>query len=180
MRVSKLLRSLPKLRDSRGFTLLEVIIAMTIMVLAFASILAVESNSINATVRAREMNIVAMLAKGKMVDFEYKVEGKTFEEVRKEEGGNFDAPYESYRWKTEVREIKFPNMNLNAGGDKKKDDGGGGDQFAEMLTKLVTNYFSKAIREIAVTIFWKRGSGEVSYTVSTYWVDLNHEFQTTE
>lgn len=169
--------------NNKGFTLLEVIIAMTIMVLAFASILAVESNSISATTRAKEMNIVAMLARNKMVELEYQVEGKSFDEVKKEEGGTFDSPYEAFRWKTEVKELKFPNLASLGGGNKNSGAGGGddqGSQYAEQITKLVTKFFTKALREISVTIFWKRGSGEVNYSVSTYWVDLNHEFETTE
>jgi prepilin-type N-terminal cleavage/methylation domain-containing protein len=167
------------LKNEQGFTLLEVIIAITIMVLAFASILAVESNSIGATIRAKEMNIVAMLARGKMIEMEYKVEGKTFEETQKEDGGNFETPYESFRWKTEVREIKFPNMSMGGGKSANGDDDQS-NQYAELLTKLVTKFFSKAVRELVVTIFWKHDSTEVSYSVSTYWVDLNHEFETSE
>ena len=149
------------------------------MVLAFASILAIESNSINATIRAKEMNIVAMLARNQMTDLEYRVEGKTFEEVKKEEGGTFPAPNERFRWKAQVKEIKFPNLSPG-GGSGKKDQENQQNPYAEMITKAVTNYFTKAIREISVTIYWKRGSNEVSYAVSTYWVDLNHEFSPTE
>ena len=169
------------MQGNKGFTLLEVVIAITIMVLAFASILSLESNSISATTRAKELNIVGMLARGKIIEMEYKVEGKTFEEAKKEDGGSFETPYENFRWKSEVKEIKFPNMNM--GGGKKSEGGGGedsGSQYAELLTKLVTNYFSKAVRELVVTVFWKRNSVEVSYSVSTYWVDLNHEFDTSE
>lgn len=173
---------LPRLGDRSGFTLLEVIIAITIMVMAFASILAVEHNSINATTRARELNVVTMLARSKMVELEYKVEGKTFDEIRKEEQGNFTPPHENYHWKTEIKEIKFPNMNLGGGGGKEGSASGddSGNQFAELLMKLVTNYFTKAIREMVVTISYKRGPGDMSYSVSTYWVDLNHEFETSE
>jgi prepilin-type N-terminal cleavage/methylation domain-containing protein len=39
--------------NQAGFTLLEVIIALAIMVIAFASILSVESESINASGRTR-------------------------------------------------------------------------------------------------------------------------------
>lgn len=169
---------LPSLgQDRSGFTLLEVIIAVTIMVMAFAAILSVESNSINATTRAREINIVTMLARGKMVELEYKVEGKTFEEVRSGEEGGFEAPYENFHWKTEIREIKFPNMDFGNGKGDKED---AGSQYAEQLTKLVTKFFTKAIREMVVTISYKRGGGDMSYTVSTYWVNLNQEFETSE
>lgn len=173
--------------NNRGFTLLEVIIALSIMVLAFASILAIESNSINATIRSKEMNMVAMLARNQMTDLEFKIEGKTFDEVKKEDGGTFAAPFERFRWQSAVKEIKFPNIGggggngaggAGAAGAKKEEDGAQA-QVAEMITKAITNYFSKAIREVSVTIFWKRGSNEVSYSVSTYWVDLNHEFNPT-
>lgn len=170
----------PRLGDRGGFTLLEVIIAITIMVLAFAAILSVESNSITATTRAKEVNIVTMLARGKMVELEYEIEGKTFDEVKKEETGAFEAPYETFHWKKEVKEIKFPTMNFGGGKGTNASGDDNGGQYAELLTKLVTNYFTKAVRELSVTVFWKRGSGEVSYSVSTFWVDLNHEFETSE
>ncbi|MGK5090222.1 hypothetical protein WDW86_21955, partial [Bdellovibrionota bacterium FG-2] len=57
-------------------------------------------------------------------------------------------------------------------------EAGGG--MAEMVTKLLTKYLSKSLREVALTVFWKRGTGEQSFTVSTYWVDLTHEFELTE
>jgi hypothetical protein len=151
------------------------------MVLAFASIFAVESNSINATIRGKEMNIVSMLARNQMVDLEYKVEGKTFDEVKKDDGGQFPAPYEAYRWTSKIKEIKFPNLAPGGpGGDKKGGEEGGQNEIADMIMKRVTKYFTEAVREMTVTIFWKRGANEVSYSVSTYWVDLNHEFPTSE
>ncbi|MGK5085127.1 prepilin-type N-terminal cleavage/methylation domain-containing protein [Bdellovibrionota bacterium FG-1] len=174
--------------EESGFTLLEVIIALTIMVLAFASILSIESNSINATARAKEMNIVSMLARNQMVEFEYKVEGKAFDEITKEEQGAFEPPYQNFHWKRAVKEIKFPNLGM--GGGKKAGAGSGGNtpddakdgsqDLVEKITKLVTGYFSKAIREISVTISWKRGSGEMNYTVATYWINLNQEFDVNE
>ncbi len=170
-------------RDNQsGFTLLEVIIALAIMVMAFASILAVESNSIEATVRTKQMNIVAMLARNQMTEMEYKFEGKTFEEVKKEDGGTFAAPYENFRWTSIIKEIEFPLLNISGpGGDESKGgEAKSGSDIAQMIVKLITKFLSKSIREVTVTIFWKRGSGESNFTVATYWVDLNHEFETTE
>lgn len=167
----------------RGFTLLEVIIALAIMVMAFASILSVESGAIRASEKTRQLNVIAMLAKNKMVETEYAIEGKSFEEVKKEESGTFEAPYDSYRWKKVIKEIEFPNLALSssAGGDGKSagsaSEGGG---FADTMTKLVSKFFSKAIREVTITIFWKQGSGEQTFSLSTYWVDLEHEFALSE
>lgn len=166
---------IPETAGEKGFTLLEVIIALAIMILALSSILTVESNSINASARARQMNIVAMLAKSKMVEVEYSLEGKTFDEVKKEDGGNFETPYEDFRWTRTITELEFPNLAPSGA------QGGGGAEgssdVTEMLTKLVTNFLSKAMREVTVTIFWRRGTAEQKFSVSTYWVDLNHEFE---
>jgi prepilin-type N-terminal cleavage/methylation domain-containing protein len=169
-----------------GFTLLETMIAMAIMMVAFASILMVQSSSVNTSMKAKQMNVVAMLARNEMIRFESDIEGKPFNEVKKDETGQFKEPYQDYTWVRTVREMKFPSLNMGGGGDgaaKGGDDPAattGVDQVTELLTKLMTKYFSDAIREITVTIKWKRGKGEQSFSVSTYWVDLNHEFKFTE
>jgi general secretion pathway protein I len=172
--------------NRRGFTLLETMIAMAIMLVAFSSILMVESSSINTSAKARQMNIVAMLAKNIMIESEQLVEGKAFEEVEKEETGAFPEPYAEYKWKREIKEIEFPNLNVAGGGGKEGGAGGAGadaegtDQGTEMLTKLLTQFLSKAAREVTVTITWPKGPREQSFSITTYWVDLNHEFQITQ
>ncbi len=173
-----------------GFTLLEVIIAMAIMVIAFAAILAVEGGAINASARAKQLNVVAMLAKNQMIDTEYLIEGKTFDEVEKEKEGTFESPYQDFRWKRTVKELQFPKILGGLGkpgGSESKENGagssssGGGDtEMADMITKMITSFFSKALREVTVTVFWKRGKGEQSYALTTFWVDLNYVFKLSE
>ncbi len=167
------------LRSQSGFTLLETIIAMTIMVLALSTILAVESNSINASLRTKQMNIVGMLAKRKMVSLEHDFEGKTFDEYKKEQSGTFEAPYADYSWKAEVKEIEFPELNgASPGGGAGGGQGDqGGGEIVEMITKLVTKFLSKSVREVSLTVNWNPGPNARKFTVSTYWVDLNHEFE---
>jgi general secretion pathway protein I len=170
-----------------GFTLLETMIAMAIMAVAFASILMVEDGSKQTTMRAREMNIVSMLAKNTMIETEGLMEGHAFDDMKKEETGDFKAPFEIYKWKREVKEIEFPSFNMaaTAGGDSKGGSSSssqdeGTDSNTDQMTKLITQYLSKAVREVVVTISWKKGEGEQHYSVATYWVDLNHEFQVSQ
>jgi general secretion pathway protein I len=163
-----------------GFTLLEVVIAMAIMTIAFSSILAVEGGSIRASVRAKRMNIVSMLIKNQMVDAEYKIEGKTFDEVPKEESGTFPDPFQDFRWKRTIKELKFPNIAAGIGAQPGQGGGGGESQMGETISRLMTNFLSKAIRELTVTITWKQGTTDQSYSISTYWVNLNNEFKLTE
>ena len=174
-------RSETEILDQSGFTLLETMIAVGIMVVAFASILMVESASIRAIERTRTMNIVSMLAKNAMIDAEQEFQGKTFKEVKEEESERFKAPFEGYRWIRSVKEVEFPTLNFTAlaGGE----EGGDGNQLTqslETMTKLLTKFISESIREVTVTIEWQKGKGTQSYSVSTYWVDLNHEFSLQE
>jgi|CryBogDrversion2_8_1035294.scaffolds.fasta_scaffold20134_2 general secretion pathway protein I len=155
-------------RNPEGFTLLEVMIALAIMALALGSILAVEQGSINATARAKQMHIVAMLAQNQMISTEYQIEGKTFEEVKKEDSGVFAEPYTDYRWKTTIKPVKFPNMQL---GTEEKNTEATQDQ----IMKMMSEYLSRSIHEIQVRIFWKKGSTEQDYTISTFWVNFQNE-----
>ncbi len=185
------------MKNAKGFTLLEVIIAMAIMVIAFASILAVEGGAINASARAKQLNTVAMLARNQMVDMEYKIEGKSFDELEKEESGKFEPPYEDYSWKRTVQELKFPNFSSSfgsAGGTSGGAAGQSNDQSSgsssgssntaggmqDLIVKQISSFLSKSIREITVTITWKRGKGEQNYSVGMYWVDLNNDFNFSE
>lgn len=170
------------LKKEAGFTLLEVLIAMAILVVSLASILAVEGGSIEATIKAKRMNVVAMLAKNQMVESEFKIQGKKFDEVRKEETGTFEPPYQDYSWKMTVKELKFPQISdlmKNEDANNSNQEQGANPQ-TELIGRVVTNYLSKAIREVTVTIIWKQSGKEQDFALATYWVDLNHEFSITE
>ena len=161
-------------RNEGGFTLLETMIAVSIMLIAFSAILMVESASLNSSSRAKQMNIVAMLSKNALIETEYYIQGRTFEEVDKEKTFPFPEPYTDYTWKRVVKEIKFPSLSLGASKQ------GSVDETTEQMVKLLTNFLSKAVREVSVEVMWKKGTVTQSFAVSTYWVDLNHEFQLTE
>jgi general secretion pathway protein I len=164
------------LLDSRGFTLLEVLIAMAIMIVALASIFMIEGSSIGASDKAKRMNIVSMLAKNKMIETEFDLEGKGFDELDKETSGKFDPPFSDYGWKRSVKELKFPN--IGSGGGSGQDDANA--QVTALISKLFSEFLSKSIREVSVAITWQRGGHEQSFAVATYWVDLNHAFELTE
>lgn len=173
--------------NQSGFTLLEVMIAMTIMVIAFGSILAVQGASIQTAIKSKIISTATMLAKNKMIETEHQMDGKPFNDIKEEETGEFPPPYEDYRWKRTVKEIEFPNLDLlggpggdKGGGDKEGKEEGGGSPQTEMVGKLVSQFFSKALREVTVEVLVKRSGGDLSYSLSTYWVNLNADFQITQ
>ena len=171
-------------RSQDGFTLLEVMIAIGILAIGIGAILSAENNSLDVTLRAKRMTTVATLARNTIVEAEREVQGKTFDETKKEASGKFDPPFSDYSWERKIKEITVPNIlnSQNGGGAKtdQKDGAQGVDPNVERVVKIATNYLSKSTREISITIKWKDKGEEQSYNVSQYWVDLNHEFNMSE
>lgn len=161
-------------------------IAIAILAIGIGAILVAENNSLDVTLRAKRMTTVAMLAKNEMIQAERDLQGKTFDEVREETNGSFNAPYNEYSWNRKIKKITFPNLLApNASGQSNQKEGGGTgitevDQGVERVVKIATNYLSKASREIIITIQWKEKGENQKFSVSQYWVDLNHEFQFSE
>lgn len=173
------------LRTDSGFTLLEVMIAIGILAIGIGAILVAENNSLDVTLRAKRMTTVATLARNTLVETEREIQGKTFDEIKKDSSGTFDAPFAEYSWDRKVKEITFPNvLRPDSGGSEDAKDGAGAsgkiDPGVERVVRLATQYLSKASREITITIKWKDQGKDQQFTVSQYWVDLNHEFSMSE
>lgn len=165
-----------KLLNQSGFTLLEIMIAVGIIAIGIGAILVAENNSLDVTVRAKRMTTVAMLAKNALIQAEREIEGKTFDETKKETSGTFEAPFAEYKWERKINEITFPNIMDQASAEQKE----GVDENTTRVVKLATKYLSKASREVVITIKWVEKKEEQKFTVSQYWVDLNHAFELTE
>jgi prepilin-type N-terminal cleavage/methylation domain-containing protein len=175
------------LRSNQGFTLIEVMIAIGILAIGVGAILVAENNSLDVTLRAKRMTTVAMLAKNSLIEAEREMEGKPFSEIKTESSGTYDAPYADYRWERKIKEITFPNMldPTSGSGDPTaaaKDSGGVQvvDQGVEKVIKIATQYLSKSSREISITVLWTEKKESQKFSVSQYWVDLNHKFDMNE
>ena len=153
-----------------GFTLLEVMIAMAIMAVAFGAILTSQSGAIRQAITAKELNTAGWLAHRAMVEAEHLTEGKPFDELDKEQDGQFKEPFQNYSWKREVRELKFPDLT------QPSKEGEGVPETARIMGKVITKYLNTAMRELVVTVSWKRGKSEQSVKLTTYLIDLNAEF----
>ncbi len=161
-----------KLNSQSAFTLIEVMIAVGILAIGLGAILVAENNSLDVTFRAKRMTTVAMLAKNSLIQAEREISGKSFTEVKKEETGKFDTPFQEYSWERKVKEITFPNILDQA--KASKDEVSKIDEQTMKVVKIATNYLSKSTREITVTIKWTEKKEEQKFVVSQYWVDLDH------
>lgn len=158
---------------NNGFTLLEVMIALTIMTVAFAAILQSQSGSIIRTTRNKEITIAGWMAHDKMAESEHLLEGKPFSELDKEKEEAFAKPFERYKWKREIKEVEFPDFTMPG------KDGDAMPEPVRILGQVITKFLKESIREMTVTVSWDRGKGAQKISVSTYLINLDAEFSFT-
>lgn len=161
-----------KKRSKKGFTLLEVIIAITIMAIAFSAILSTQSASITLSMKTKDLNMAGWLANNIMVEGEQLFEGKPFEEVPKETTEAFPSPFERFKWKREIKEIEFPDLQFL----QQKPEDGGLPEAVRILAQVITKHLNKSIREMVVTISWAEGKADRKLVLSTYLINLKEEF----
>jgi prepilin-type N-terminal cleavage/methylation domain-containing protein len=162
-----------------GFTLLEVIIAIAILAMALSGIIIAEHRAIDTVYRTKRQGSVSMLASLMLAEAEKETQGRTFNEVRDDIEGKFEAPFAEFSYQRKIRTIKFPNL-LEAGATGEDGKAQETTDTSLRVVKIATNFLSKSTREVVVTIKWKENGEDQSYSVAEYWVDFNHAFQMQE
>lgn len=151
-------------RSNRGFSLLEVMVSIAILAVSLTVLLTFSGNTLIKSGRAEKMLIAAMLARQKMADIDIEMEKarkkKEFPEERSEDG-NFEEPFEDYKWKMEIRSIELPAPVTG-------DEG----SMQAMIGKQLTKEISRTVRELKLTVSWEDMGEEQSVDVVTHIVKL--------
>jgi len=85
-----------------GFTLLEVMVAMSIIAIALTALLASQSQSISIAGEAKFSTTAALLAQSKMAEIETKTEDELIYD-----SGDFGNDFPDYSWEMDVRDVIF-------------------------------------------------------------------------
>jgi general secretion pathway protein I len=159
------------MKRSRGFTLLEILLAMLILS-GGIMLLANSWSGSFARVRKTQINTeVAALLERKMVEIELKYRGKPLESIPEEEGDDFGEDAKDYRWTLVSKEFEMPDISaaLTA-----RD--GGADSNLIQIMKLFTDHLKKTIKEVKVSVYYKPSdSKEMEFSISTFFIDYDKE-----
>jgi type II secretion system protein I len=147
--------------NKKGFTLLEIMLALAIFAMAVSAVVGFNARGYVNEARARRLTVAVELARQKMVDAQLDVEKEinkgAFPEEKTDEG-EFERPFEDYRWKMEIRKVELPMPPL-------------GEEANEMMKQMmetITKQISESVRELKLTISWKEMERERSFSVVTH------------
>lgn len=182
-------------RATRAFTLLEVMVAIAILAFALLSVSDIVSGSLRSQVLARDLEVATLLARGKMAELTEKYEREGFSLGGDEDDGTFEEEgHPELAWRSKVIE---PEGTLDGkaltgillGGGSLQDllgpkaDADGRQQVNPLAAGMAAmveaqlNQFAasvkKGVRELRLTVSWKEGARDESFTVVTHLVVLS-------
>lgn len=175
-----------------GFTLLEVMVALAILAGALLAISDVVSGALRNHVRARDLEVATLLARGKMAELEDHYEAKGFRATDEAEEGTFEEEgHPEVRWKVEVTVPPIdatPENLLRAFTGSEEGlqallpaagESAQAAPFQALLTASLQGVLAKlgdqlerGVREMKLTVSWPDGNREESFTVVTHMVIL--------
>lgn len=154
-----------------GFTLLEVLVAIVILV---GGVLVVANSWSGNLLRIRKSNLynnVAFLLERKMTEIDAQYRGKSIDDIKEEDAGDFGSDYPQYSWAMKSKKFIMPDLSSLLIGK----DGSADEMFLTMI-KQTTEYISKAVKEVTVSVFVTAPGGKkAEFKIVTYFVDFNQE-----
>jgi general secretion pathway protein I len=158
-------------RSQSGFTLIEVLVAMVIMIGGIIVVANAWSGNFGRVRTARINNVAATLLERKMTEIEFEYAEKTIDDVKEEEGGDFGAMYPGYSWEMKSKEFEMPDLS---GALTARE--GGADETLLTIMRSTAEFFKKSVKEVSVTVIYKpRNGNSIRHTVTTFVVDYTKE-----
>ncbi len=88
---------------TRGFTLLETVVAMAILALSLMAIFDLNAGAIATHTYTKKLTVATLLSRSKMTDLEQNLFDKGFSNDDEEEGGDFsDEGWPSFKWRAKI------------------------------------------------------------------------------
>lgn len=158
------------LENNRGFSLIEIVIALAILAFSVTALVSFHARGYVNDGKARRLSNAVLLARVKMAELKLNVEKEvakgSFPE-ESSENGEFDKPFEDYKWSSEVRRVELPMPPAQEG-----EEGSAQAGIMAQMMQGVIKQISEAVRELKLTIKWEEMGREREFSVVTHIVKL--------
>lgn len=144
-----------KTNAQKGFTLIEVLIGFTIIIIVATATYVAQSNSIFNSSNTENVAIATNLARNMLEQNELELEAAKFSDTKIEDTGQFEGPYKNFHWKKEVLEVDFSALTEILANISQ--ESAGLESISEAQKKvfsIFSEYLKDSIRKLIVTISW--------------------------
>lgn len=176
------------LKFQQGFSLIEIMIALAILSISLVSLYSGVASSIRSSREANKVRIATQLSRQKMTEIMLSLEEEIARGAfpdEKEESGEFEKPFESYRWFYEIKKVEIPVVSptgemvedafKNSSGDpnQNKDPTAFEQIAAGQISQAVSKKLSESLRELNLKVSWGEAQvNEEHINLSTHLVKM--------
>ncbi|MBI2608372.1 MAG: hypothetical protein HYW47_02100 [Deltaproteobacteria bacterium] len=160
------------IRNQKGLTLLEIIIATGIFLGATTMMVRIQKNGIQQMKEARHEIIAKTLLQQKMEEILLEYDQKSFNDIdfKNTEAGDFGEEHEGFKWRSETLPYHFSihkAFALLKSTDESLEENPA-FSFLEPHLDKIEEYISDSSREVTVTITWGEGTQEKNLSATTH------------
>lgn len=167
----------------RGFTLLEVMVALAILATTLVVLLQVITNNVRATNHAKMTTAATLLARSKMTDLEDSILENGFSTDNETDKGTFrDQNFPSFRWESSIERIELPTDLKQVAQDQASDSSKSKDPMQAltgMMGGLMSGFMDpirigleESVRRVTVKVFWdEAGRRDLNFEVIEFLTD---------
>jgi|SRR5690625_269499 len=171
------------MRNDRGFTILEVLIAVAILAIATTALLGTQSRSVVQNDHGRQLSTAAMLAHDQMIHLQNKMKKDGFKSDRERERGTFEGrEYRDFRWEAIIDPIDMRPEDLSSqlqgqllGTTEDEGSLSGSNAINAqlptmlgMITMMIQNITDQRIRRVTLAVHWEDLKGEHTFTLRQF------------
>lgn len=143
------------------------------MVMLSAGIILLANSWGGSFMRVRKTQLsteVSALLERKMVEIQMEYRDKPLDSIEEEKADDFGSDAPDFSWRMNSKPFEVPDMTSSLTARE-----GGANQMLITIIKQMTEHLSKSIKEVKVTIIYKKGKKPIEFSATTYFVDYNRQ-----
>lgn len=156
------------LRNNLGFTLIEVLVALVIIVISFVAITNSIIYSQMNSQKSRKSIIASFLASEKLAEVNMKYSALPIKEIPQKESGIFPKPNDTFSWEVKSQPFEYDLAGLAETFFNKEE--AKSEQLQSILSNM-SNALKESIKEVTVTIHWSTMKIPRNFSLTTHFID---------